>query len=172
MLGTMGDDAERFCDEVGPRLVGSLTLYLGDRGVAEEIAQDALVRAWERWDEVRQMEHPEAWVFRVATNLARSWFRRRGAERRARARLEARPPDPGSLGDLDDAVLVRRAVSTLPERQRAAVVARFFLGLSVAETADALGMAEGTVKASTHQALANLRRSGLLADVTTEESVR
>jgi RNA polymerase sigma-70 factor (ECF subfamily) len=165
----MRHDAEAFCDEVGPRLVGSLTLYLGDRGVAEEVAQEALARAWERWDEVSQMASPEAWTFRVATNLARSWFRRRGAERRARARLHGHPADLVLRDDMGEAIAVRRALAALPQRQRAAVVARYFLGLSVAEAAVALGVAEGTIKAATHQGLANLRDGGLLADVPDEE---
>jgi RNA polymerase sigma-70 factor (ECF subfamily) len=172
MLGPVPDDPERFCDEVGPRLVGSLTLYVGDRGVAEEIAQEALVRAWERWEDVGRMSSPEAWTFRVATNLASSWFRRRAAERRANRRLAGEPlrvePDASARAE---AAAVRAAVLRLPERQRAVVVARWFLGLTVAEAAVALGAAEGTVKSATHQALANLRRDGLLVDTPAHEEV-
>jgi RNA polymerase sigma-70 factor (ECF subfamily) len=148
-----------FCDEIRDRLVGSLTIYCGDRHVAEELAQDALVRAWERWDTVGQMASPEAWTYRTAFNLASTWHRRRSAERRARRRLDARPADaPTDLG-ADEAV--RDAVLRLPPRQRAVITCRFFLDLSVDDTAALLECAPGTVKAATHQALNALRAADL-----------
>lgn len=75
-------DPAAFCDRVSGRLVGSLTLYCGDRHLAEELAQEALARAWERWPAVSRMASPEGWAFRTAMNLARSGFRRRRIERR------------------------------------------------------------------------------------------
>jgi RNA polymerase sigma factor (sigma-70 family) len=151
------DEWERVCGEVGPRLVGSLTLYCGDRFVGEEFAQEALARALERWDRVGVMASPEAWIYRTAFNLARSSFRRAGVERRARRRLV----DVPTLPDASDAIALRDAVRVLPARQRAVIVARFYLGLSVADTADALGCQPGTVKAHTFKALGNLRAAGL-----------
>jgi RNA polymerase sigma-70 factor (ECF subfamily) len=159
--------AAAFCDEIRDRLVRSLTLYCGDPWVAEELAQDALVRAWERWATVRQLDSPEAWTFRVAMNLANSWFRRRAAERRAHSRLQ------GGLApveaDVAAAVAVRSVVAGLPERQRATLVARFYMDLTVEATAELLGCAEGTVRATTHQAVAQLRASGLDVDEVLEE---
>ncbi len=64
--------------------------------------------------------------------------------------------------DPADGVAIRAAVAALPERQRATIVARFYLGLSVAETAEHLGCAEGTVKAATSQALDRLRSHGFV----------
>jgi len=84
---------DEFCRRLHPRLVGALRLYLGEREIARELAQDALVRVIERWSEVSIMEHPEAWTYRVAFNLARSGLRRRSAERRAHGR---RGPQPTS----------------------------------------------------------------------------
>ena len=72
-----------FCTAEYPRLLGTLTLYCNDRGVAEELAQEALARACVSWPKVRGMDAPGAWIHRVAMNLANSHFRRRGAERRA-----------------------------------------------------------------------------------------
>ncbi len=159
-------DAAAFCDEIRGRLVGSLYLYCGDRPLAEELAQEALARTWERWDQVSAMASPEAWTFATARNLARSRFRRRAVERRARRRLAAERP--AAEPDSADSVAVRAAVQSLPERQRATIVARFYLGLDVAATAELLGCATGTVKAATSQAIDRLRSSGLIDDEVDE----
>jgi RNA polymerase sigma-70 factor (ECF subfamily) len=153
-------DPDRFCRALSPRLVGSLVLFCGDRGLAEELAQEALARAFERWDRVSRMDAPEAWVYRTAFNLARTQGRRRTLERRAQRQL-ALAPAP-ALPDSATAVALRDAVAALPPRQRAAVVARFYAGLSVAQAATALGCAPGTVKALVHQGVARLRESGLV----------
>jgi RNA polymerase sigma factor (sigma-70 family) len=163
-------DPGSFGRGVQARLVGSLTLFCGNRIVAEEIAQEALARAIDRWARVGRMVSPEAWTYKTAFNLARSWASRRAAERRATQRLAAaRPPEPP---DTAVAVAVRAAVAALPPRQRAAIVARFYAGLSVSESADALGCAEGTVKALVHKAIANLRGAGLIDDQEEHEDVR
>ena len=153
-------DAASFCADMRSRLVGSMVLYCGDRQMAEEFAQEALARALERWDRVGQMTSPEAWTYRTAFNLARSWFRRRRFEVVALRREGAgRLPD---LPDTAEAVAVRSAVASLAPRQRAVIVARFFAGLSVDETAEAIGCRPGTVKALTHQAIARLRTADLI----------
>ncbi len=155
---------ESFVDDVRAPLVGALTLFCGDRGVAEELAQEALVRAWQRWE---RLSAPRPWVYRTAFNLARSGFRRRQAERRATRRVAV--ADVTVDPDVGDAVAVRRAVAALAPRQREAIVARYYADLSVAEAAEAMGCAEGTVKALTSQAIANLRAAGLAVDPDPEE---
>lgn len=160
-------DPGAFCAAISRRLVGALVLYCGDRWVAEELAQEALARTFEHWPRVAGMASPEGWTFSTAFNLARSWARRRAAERRAMSRLAASPADRG-LPDAAVALAVREAVTALPPRQRAVVIARFYLGLGVVETATVLGCAPGTVKAHTHQAIASLRAMGL-ADLDEEE---
>jgi RNA polymerase sigma-70 factor (ECF subfamily) len=162
-------DPAWFCSALSARLVGSLILFCGDRAVAEEVAQEALARALERWDRVSRMDAPEAWVYRTAFNLARTHGRRRALERRAQRRLAAVPPP--ALPDTTTAVAVRDAVRALPARQREAVIARFYAGLSVAEAAVALGCAPGTVKALVHQAVTRLRAGGLVDDDLEEEPV-
>lgn len=152
-------DPEAFCARVLPRLVGSMSLYSGDRGEAEDIAQEALARAWERWDRVGSMTSPEGWVFMTARNLARRRHRIRRRDVESRLVL----PDESNQIEAADRIAVRAAVSRLPDRQKSVLIARFFLGFNVAETADLLGCAEGTVKAATHQAVANLRASGLVS---------
>jgi len=166
-VGEPRPDPASFCHALQGRLLGSLVLFCGDRALAEEIAQEALARAIERWDRVGAMASPEAWTYRTAFNVARSWASRRRTERRAYERAAGRAHPP--LPDDTAAVAVRAAVAALPPRQRAAVVARFYAGLTVAEAAQALGCAEGTVKALVHKAILNLRRAGLLDDHDDEE---
>lgn len=151
-----------FCRAMHPRLVGALALHCGDRDVAEELAQETLARVWERWASVREMESPEAWAFRVGFNLSTSRYRRRAAERRARARLG--PPDD-SEADAAAVLTIRAAVAALPPRQRAAIVLRYFADQSIERTAEILGCAPGTVKSLTNRAIATLR-SHLDVEVT------
>lgn len=147
--------------DLRPRLLAFLSLQYGPH-VAEELAQEALARAHLHWHTVRELPRPQAWVFRVAMNLGASWRRRRAAERRALERVgrDARsaPPWP----DHDAALAVRDAVMALPRRARTIVLLRYFADLSIAETAAVLRCSSGTVKSDTHDAVAALRRGGLL----------
>ncbi len=158
-------DPEDFVRDIRHPLVGALAFYCGDVGVAEELAQESLAKAWQRWS---SLEDPRAWTYRTAFNLASSWGRRRSAERRANRRASA--VRPAAAADRADVHAVREAVASLPDRQRAVIVCRFFLSLDVRETASVLDCAEGTVKATTHQALASLRRTGLIDDPTEVEA--
>jgi RNA polymerase sigma-70 factor (ECF subfamily) len=154
-VGGPETDVDAFCREVWPRLAASLGFYCSDFGAGEELAQEALARAWARWDRVSRLESPEAWVYRVGLNLCRSRFRRSRAERRAldRVRVDDLTMPPSTA----EALAVRDSVAALPERQRAAVVLRYFADLSVATTAEALDCAQGTVRSLTSQAIENLR---------------
>lgn len=138
------------------QLVHTLVLHCGDPALAEQLAQDAFVRARERWDRVSTMESPGAWLHRVAINLSNSWWRRLAAEHRAYAKVGARPP-ADMTPDTADAVAVRAALRALPSRQREILVLRFFLDLSVRETAARTGLKEGSVKSLTHRAVTALR---------------
>lgn len=160
------DALDAFCRREHPRLVGALSLYCGDAAVAEEIAQEALVRVCRRWPEVAQMTAPGAWAHRVAINLANSAYRRRRAEREAQRRraVAASALDP----DHATAVAVRQAVALLPRRQRAALVLRHYGGYPVREVAELLGVSEGAVKQLTHRALTTLRAALPEHDVAME----
>ena len=146
---------DAFCRGVYPRLVGAMTIYCGNREVAEEIVQEALIRVCRNWSRVNRLDNPGAWTNRVAVNLANSHFRRRALERRVQARVQAgeRFEDAGDY----EAVELRRLVAALPRRERMALVLRHYLGLPVAETADVMGCPEGTVKRLTYAAIARLR---------------
>jgi RNA polymerase sigma-70 factor (ECF subfamily) len=116
---------------------------------AEEIAQEALLRAHREWDRIARYDKPGAWVRRVAINLATSSRRRLSSEHRALLRVAARRQLDAPPPDVDEFwALVRR----LPPRQAAAVALHYLDDLSIAEIADALECAEGTAKAHLHQA--------------------
>jgi RNA polymerase sigma factor (sigma-70 family) len=156
-------DLAGFCEVQRPRLVGMLGLHCGDADVAEELAHDAIAKACEKWPKVRRMEFPEAWIWRVALNLATSYFRRKAAERRASTRLQSLPEGTVSDASSTWAVEVRQAVASLPPRQRNALILRYYLDLSIIETAQVMDCSEGTVKALTHKAQASLRGHPSLA---------
>jgi RNA polymerase sigma-70 factor (ECF subfamily) len=132
-----------------------MAYLLGDVGAGEDIAQEALARAWSRWSRVSRLDSPEAWTYRVAVNLARSRHRRPQAEQRAYERAEAVVAP--AAGEVVDAIAVRRAVAALPERMRAALVLRYFADLPVDAVAAILDCAPGTVKSLTSQAIEKLR---------------
>lgn len=156
-MGRADGTALAFCADEFPRLVGALGLYVGDEAVAEELAQEALLRACRRWERVSRLQSPGGWTWRVARNLANSHLRRRQAERRAHARLAAREPDVAGPADEGDAHAVRRAVSQLPERQRQVLVLRYYLDWSVQATADEMAMSPDAVRSLTKRAITVLR---------------
>ena len=138
------------------RLFASLLVLSGDRDLAEDATDEALSRALQHWDRVREMESPGGWVYRVAVNRVRRVARRRALERRLVRRLVPRTDVPAPGGEVWD--LVR----TLPDRQRTAVVLRYLADLTESDIATVMGVTRGTV-AST---LADARRA--LAAVLTE----
>jgi RNA polymerase sigma factor (sigma-70 family) len=154
------DDLTAFCRREWPRLVGALSLYTGDAALAEELAQEAVARACRQWRSVRRMDAPGAWLHRVARNLAHSHFR----HERVVARHAGQLAPAGVTADDADAVALRLAVAALPERERDAIVLRYYVGCSVRETATVLDCPEGTVKTLTHRAVAMLRDAGIVAE--------
>ena len=120
----------------------------GSRLAAEDIAQEAFLRAFRDWDHIH---HPSAWVRKVAVRRAGRTAHRRILEAGALARLLAgRGPTVAELPE-DDAE-VWRAVRALPRRQAQVIALRYVADAPVAEIAQTLGMAEGTVKAQLHRA--------------------
>jgi RNA polymerase sigma-70 factor (sigma-E family) len=117
-------------------LVRLAALTTGSVAHAEEIVQDAFVQLYRRWDQVQE---PNAWLRVAVLNGCRSWVRRRRLERRLP------PPLPLDVTTVDG-IEVRDALSALTTRQRAAVILRYFEGLSEAEIASSLGCRPGTVK--------------------------
>jgi RNA polymerase sigma-70 factor (ECF subfamily) len=144
-----------FCRSEYGRLVVSMSFYTGDRDLAVELTQEALARACRHWGRVERMASPEGWLYRVATNLAKSSFRRRRVDRLAASRAAAVRVVEGA--DPAEVLTVRSAVANLPERQRMAIVLRYYADLPVKDVASVMGVQEGTVKALTSQAMGRLR---------------
>lgn len=146
------------------RLFASLLVLSGDRELAAEATDEALSRALQHWERVREMDSPGGWTYQVALNVVRRTARRRTLERRVLRRLSSHADAPAPAGEVWD------VVRALPERQRMAVVLRYVADLAENDIATAMGVTRGTV-AST---LADARRAlaGLLAepDVAEEPS--
>lgn len=142
-------------------------LLTGEKDVADDLAADALVALWQRWDRLRAAQHPVAYARGVVANLARQWTRSRVRERRRIAlfwSLDAEHVDGPDVAVVQD---VRAALTRLPFRKRACVVMRHALDLSEKDTAAALGISVGTVKSQTSKGMAELQR--LLGAVTVGE---
>lgn len=125
----------------------------GDRAESEDVAQEALTRAYLKWHRVSG--YAEAWVVRVSTNLVIGGWRRVGA-RRARASL---PEATAEDADTTDRASLVAALRDLPRRQREVAVLRYLGDLSVQQTAAALGLSESAVKAHAARSLVALRRA-------------
>ena len=123
---------------------------LGERTAAEDVAAEALARAYSRWSSVSG--HAEAWVITVATNLALDVGRKRA---RAGALLEL--IDAGTVDHVDTRLDLQAALRALPRRQREVVALRFLADFSEQATACALGLNVGTVKSHAARGLSRLR---------------
>lgn len=154
----LSPDFERFVLERSTVLLRTAVLLVSDRGHAEDLVQTALVRVAEHWGSIR--EHPEAYARKVLVNLTRDHWRRsgrRGTEQELdETTRHAVARDPADT--VVDRDALRRALAGLSGRQREVMVLRFFVDLSVAETAAALGVSEGTVKTQTSRAVTRLRQ--------------
>ncbi len=127
------------------RLLGLLTVAIGEVEPAADACSEAFVRAWERWERVGQLEAPAGWVYRVGINVARRQARRRALEQRLARRFL-----PASAVELPAAVdpALWAALQKLTFRQRSVVALRHVIGLSQNETAAVLGVRPGTVSAT------------------------
>ena len=149
-------DLVAFIEREQPRLVRAANLLVGDRAVAEEIAQEALLRTASRWEKVRRMGSPGGWTHRVTVNLATSQLRRRRVERRARARIagdEVRSQRSDSASD----IAVRDALATLPAASQRILVLHHVLGWTAVEIGDLDGASADTVRQRLRRAREALR---------------
>lgn len=151
-------------------LVRLAWLLLRDDQGAEEVVQDAFIAVHRHWGSLRSKEKAAAYLRRSVVNGARSGLRHRGVEQRYVARQGGSGPD-GARGidrsveanpedralDIEATRSMVTALGRLPQRQREVLTMRYYLDLSEAEIADALGISTGSVKAHAHRGLVSLR---------------
>jgi RNA polymerase sigma-70 factor (ECF subfamily) len=139
------------------RVIHGVYAFCGDLAEAQDLAQEAYARAWQRWSRVSTYDSPEAWVRNVAWRLAANRWRRRRRWPRALARLGASVPAPSPAdGPTPDRVAVIAALRRLPPAQRRVVVLHYVYDLPVADVAASAEMPEGTVKVYLARARARL----------------
>lgn len=141
------------------RLAGWTAHLIGDRELAADVADEAFVRLLKHWG---QVDDPRPWLYATAANLVRDHWRKRGREATAYERFQGGVIDPDVAApgpDLADALSVRAAVESLPERMRMPVLLHYFADLTVAQVARQLGKSEGAVKRDLYDARAMLART-------------
>ena len=133
----------------------------GDQGLAEDLAQTALARAFASWPRVRRAGDPDAYVRRIMLNANSARFRKH----RVRELLTGAPPEAGPASPEDlaaqhgDRTALIAALQRLPHGQRAVVVLRYWMDMTETEVAATLGCSVGNVKSQASRALAKLRLS-------------
>lgn len=145
---------DRFFDEHRERLYRALWLVARDRSVAEEVAQDAFLKVWERWDRVRDLDDPAGYLYRTGLNLYRN--RRRRAALVVRRMIHASPATD-EIAAVEARDVVVRALGTLTPRERAALVLVDLLDMTSEDAAKALGVRASTVRVLAGRARAALR---------------
>jgi RNA polymerase sigma-70 factor (sigma-E family) len=158
-------DFDAFVDGRSSALLRSAFLLVQDEGLAEDLLQTALIKAWFAW---ARIEEPEAYVRRIMVTTSASWWRRRWHRERP---TEVPEPPAGSHGpEPVNAQDLWVAIGRLPRRQRAVVVLRYLEDRSEVETASLMGCSVGTVKSQCSKALAKLRSDVALASDVEEGS--
>ncbi|WP_200213530.1 SigE family RNA polymerase sigma factor [Micromonospora coerulea] len=143
-----------FVEVAWQRQIRLAMLLTGDRWRAEELLQDSLVKVYERWRRLSRLDDPHAYLRRALINNHTSIWRRRRRESLV-ADVPERATPAGDVGP--DAVVLRRALLSLPAKQRAVVVLRHYEDLTEREVAQVLGCSVGTVKSQNARALDKLR---------------
>jgi RNA polymerase sigma-70 factor (sigma-E family) len=147
-----------FVEARSASLFRSAYLMVGDHQLAQDLLQEALVKTLLAWPRLRDRANVDAYTRRIIVTTAISWRRRRSFHERPRDTLPERV-DP----DLVDAVVTHDAVVaallTVPPRQRAAIVLRYYDDLTEAQTADVMGCSVGTVKSQVSVGLRRLREA-------------
>ncbi|MFG2648163.1 SigE family RNA polymerase sigma factor [Streptomyces sp. NPDC048436] len=162
-MGTAVDDAAAaefhdFFERHYAELARLAHLLTGEKDAADDLAADALVALWHRWDRVRAADHPAAYARGVVANMARSRIRSAVRERRRVALFWELRSEGVDGPDVPAVVDVQEALRTLPFRKRACVVLRHAFDLSEKDTALTLGISVGTVKSQTSKGMAELQR--------------
>ena len=160
------DAFEILAAAAGDRLYTIARLMLSDTHQAQDAVQDALVHAWQGLPELRDPDRWDAWLHRLVVNACADQGRRRIRQSAEVRMLRIEPTTRDHVHAIDDQDQLDRGFRQLKPDQRAAVVLHFYLGMSVPEVADALGVPVGTAKSKIHYAVEALR-AALEADERT-----
>ncbi|NDU71797.1 SigE family RNA polymerase sigma factor [Actinomadura sp. DSM 109109] len=156
MNATRHDEFRAYVLERGPALLRAAMRLTSDRAEAEDLLQAALAKTYLAWDRIEDRSALDGYVRRAMANIQISWWRRRKLEVYPTDRLPERPvEDHTDRSEMHDAL--GRALDRLPERQRMAVVLRYYEDMSEREIAEALGISVGTVKSTVSRAMSRLR---------------
>jgi RNA polymerase sigma-70 factor (sigma-E family) len=147
----------------GDALWRSAWLLTGDAQLAEDLVQTALAKSYGRWDRIGDAGGFEAYVRRALFTTHVSWWRRRWNGERPTSDL---PESPVVTPDLELRRDLLAALAELPRGQRAVVVLRYFEDRTERDTAEVLGCSVGTVKSQAARAMATLRSSSALHDLS------
>jgi RNA polymerase sigma-70 factor (ECF subfamily) len=154
-VGEMAPSFEEFYEATFRRLFTALCLVTWNRYEAEEVAQEAFVRVFERWDHVGVLEDPTGYLFRVSMNVFRSRARR--ASLGLRRALFLAPAETDDLAAVETHDEVLRLLRGLDPNQRAAVLLTDILGYSAEEAGRALGLRASSVRSLTTRARARMK---------------
>jgi RNA polymerase sigma-70 factor (sigma-E family) len=148
---------EEFAESRLPALLAFATVLSGQRATAEDIAQEVLIRAHGKWDHIGGLDRPDLYVRKMIMNEFLSWRRRSWRLVPSGDTAEDRPdPADYATGYAEHQAMLAQII-TLPKRQRAVLVLRYYEDRGDAEIAELLGCTTGSVRAYAARALAKLR---------------
>jgi RNA polymerase sigma-70 factor (sigma-E family) len=152
-----GEDFATFVNQNGPRLLRFGILLCGHRSDAEDLLQDALIRAYPRWRRIREQQ-PEAYIRKAMINRLTSHRRSPWSRRRVMELPDAVVP-VDEVGRADDRDFLLAALRSLPPKMRAVIVLRYWIGFSEQETALELDCSVGSVKSQSSRGIKRLRET-------------
>ncbi|MBF4132656.1 MULTISPECIES: SigE family RNA polymerase sigma factor [Streptomyces] len=156
-------DFETFAAARWPRLLRTAYLLTGDHHEAEDLVQVTLAKLFPAWPRVRGLDEPDAYVRRALVNNNLSRFRKRRVVQLLTPRLPEQAQE-GGTARTEERSLLLEALGTLPPRQRAVVVLRYWEDLSEQQAAEVLGCSPGNVKSQASRGLRKLRDHPALAE--------
>jgi RNA polymerase sigma-70 factor (sigma-E family) len=169
-MGRLMSTFEEYVTARGAALVRFARVLVGDPHRAEDLVQEALAKAYVRWNRISRTDQPDVYLRRAVVNMTRSWWRRKGSHERP----TSQPVERVAPGDLSvDAVerdAMWRRLARLPARQRAVLVLRYYEDLDDATIGRILGCSPVTVRTHAMRALNTLRAHGSILTTTTSGS--
>ena len=154
--------AEELVDKCYERIYLFMRAMGHDRQTSEDLTQDTFLRAWNHIGQLRDGKALNGWLFRIAGNMSRLYWRRHKYEKPAAHELSDRPEavvdGAAEADELERFARLRQAVAGLPAKLREAVVLHYMGQLTIAQAADAAHVRQGTLKSRLNRALEALRK--------------